>query len=396
MARNRKRAKAARAPPGAGRCRTAAPRPRHGVPRRPGPDRARRARRRARRGTAGARSPGAARLGTDAEAEAEARPSRSSSAKSSSPRQELDPTSAASVGGGRGGRRRRGGAGPAARLAAPATAAARPAHREHHRNRLINFLQGSWRELQRVQWPDRRQVMQATGVVIGFVIVAGVFLGVADLLAEKLVKLILKASKQQRTCSAGTSSTHIQATKTRSSTTSSTASSRSTSSAPCASIVVPTESVSEMKDNQKVMVEKRTMPGYVLVHMDLNEDSWSLVKGTPGRHRVRRSLERAGAADAGRGRPPPAPGAGRAATQPSPVLDRRVGQGDLRSAVGLLRRDLGGQRGRPASSRSWCRSSAARRRSRSVSTRSRRSRFMGPLTRPCGLARGLPKWQRRF
>ncbi|HEY1524019.1 MAG TPA: transcription termination/antitermination protein NusG [Solirubrobacteraceae bacterium] len=47
-------------------------------------------------------------------------------------------------------------------------------------------------------------------------------------------------------------------------------------------IVVPTESVSEMKDNQKVTVEKRTMPGYVLVNMDLNEDSWMLVKGTPG------------------------------------------------------------------------------------------------------------------
>ena len=47
-------------------------------------------------------------------------------------------------------------------------------------------------------------------------------------------------------------------------------------------IVVPTESVSEMRDNQKVTVEKRTMPGYVLVNMDLNEDSWSLVKNTPG------------------------------------------------------------------------------------------------------------------
>jgi preprotein translocase SecE subunit len=58
-------------------------------------------------------------------------------------------------------------------------------------NRLINFLQGSWRELQRVQWPDRRQVMQATGVVIGFVIVAGVFLGVADFLAGKLMNYIL-------------------------------------------------------------------------------------------------------------------------------------------------------------------------------------------------------------
>jgi transcription termination/antitermination protein NusG len=47
-------------------------------------------------------------------------------------------------------------------------------------------------------------------------------------------------------------------------------------------VVVPTESVSEMKDNQKVTVEKRTMPGYVLVNMELDEDSWTLVKGTPG------------------------------------------------------------------------------------------------------------------
>ena len=47
-------------------------------------------------------------------------------------------------------------------------------------------------------------------------------------------------------------------------------------------IVVPTETVSEMKDNQKVTVEKRTMPGYVLVNMDLNEDSWQVVKGSPG------------------------------------------------------------------------------------------------------------------
>ena len=45
---------------------------------------------------------------------------------------------------------------------------------------------------------------------------------------------------------------------------------------------MPTETVQEMKDNQKISVEKRTMPGYVLVNMDLNEDSWQVVKGTPG------------------------------------------------------------------------------------------------------------------
>ncbi len=69
-----------------------------------------------------------------------------------------------------------------------------PAHgsRESLPTRMAGFVRGSWRELQRVQWPDRRQVAQATGVVLGFVIVAGCFLGVADLVASKLVNLILK------------------------------------------------------------------------------------------------------------------------------------------------------------------------------------------------------------
>jgi transcription termination/antitermination protein NusG len=47
-------------------------------------------------------------------------------------------------------------------------------------------------------------------------------------------------------------------------------------------IVVPTETITEIKDGQKESKEKRTMPGYVLVNMELNEESWSLVKNTPG------------------------------------------------------------------------------------------------------------------
>jgi preprotein translocase subunit SecE len=74
---------------------------------------------------------------------------------------------------------------------AVAAPAGTPARRPGTASRLINFLQGSWRELQRVQWPDRRQVMQATGVVIGFVIVAGVFLGVADVVASKVMNYVL-------------------------------------------------------------------------------------------------------------------------------------------------------------------------------------------------------------
>lgn len=57
--------------------------------------------------------------------------------------------------------------------------------------RFGNFLRGSWRELQRVQWPDRRQVAQATAVVVGFVLISGGFLGLADWLSSRIVDLIV-------------------------------------------------------------------------------------------------------------------------------------------------------------------------------------------------------------
>src|ERR1041385_486355 len=47
-------------------------------------------------------------------------------------------------------------------------------------------------------------------------------------------------------------------------------------------VVVPTEQVIETKDGQKVQTDKRVLPGYVLVNMDLNDDAWGVVKNTPG------------------------------------------------------------------------------------------------------------------
>jgi preprotein translocase SecE subunit len=57
--------------------------------------------------------------------------------------------------------------------------------------RFLVFLQACWAELQRVQWPDRRQVTQATAVVIGFVAIAGAYLGLADYVAKEIVEFIL-------------------------------------------------------------------------------------------------------------------------------------------------------------------------------------------------------------
>ena len=58
-------------------------------------------------------------------------------------------------------------------------------------NRVGTFLRNSWEELKRVQWPDRRQVAQATAVVAIFVIIIGAYLGLADWVFGKLVDAIL-------------------------------------------------------------------------------------------------------------------------------------------------------------------------------------------------------------
>ncbi|MGB4468432.1 MAG: transcription termination/antitermination protein NusG [Azovibrio sp.] len=46
-------------------------------------------------------------------------------------------------------------------------------------------------------------------------------------------------------------------------------------------ILVPVEEVVEMKNGQKSITERKFFPGYVLVEMEMNDDSWHLVKNTP-------------------------------------------------------------------------------------------------------------------
>ena len=46
-------------------------------------------------------------------------------------------------------------------------------------------------------------------------------------------------------------------------------------------IVVPTEEVAEIKNGQRKMVTRTVLPGYVLVRMDLTDESWSAVRHTP-------------------------------------------------------------------------------------------------------------------
>jgi preprotein translocase SecE subunit len=57
--------------------------------------------------------------------------------------------------------------------------------------RLFRFFKASWAELKRVRWPNRQQVAQGTAVTLGFVVIAGIYLGVADFIARKLVNFII-------------------------------------------------------------------------------------------------------------------------------------------------------------------------------------------------------------
>ena len=62
---------------------------------------------------------------------------------------------------------------------------------EREGSRLVEFLKAVWAELQRVQWPNRKQLTQLTGVVLFFVVVVGAYLGALDAVFSKLISSIL-------------------------------------------------------------------------------------------------------------------------------------------------------------------------------------------------------------
>lgn len=47
-------------------------------------------------------------------------------------------------------------------------------------------------------------------------------------------------------------------------------------------VVIPTEDVMEIKGGKKTVTPKKVFPGYILVEMELGDDSWYVVRNTPG------------------------------------------------------------------------------------------------------------------
>ena len=47
-------------------------------------------------------------------------------------------------------------------------------------------------------------------------------------------------------------------------------------------VIIPREQVSEVKKGKRRILERKFFPGYILVHMEMNDDTWLFVKKTPG------------------------------------------------------------------------------------------------------------------
>ena len=143
---------------------------------------------------------------------------------------------------------------------------AQPARKQ--RTGFRQFVRECIAELRKVQWPTRRQLWQASGVVIVVCIVLGVYIApsipcsLASRLADRPVRCPLimfhwyvintysgHENKVRQNLLHRVESMSQQQKIRR--------------------VVVPTEQVVETKDGQKIQVEKRTLPGYVLVHMEL-------------------------------------------------------------------------------------------------------------------------------
>ena len=160
---------------------------------------------------------------------------------------------------------------------------------ERQRGAVIGFLVSCWAELKRVQWPDRETLIQASAVTLLFIAVAAAYLGALDAAFNWLVQHHPRDASDERRATSdeplmfrwyviNTYSGHENKVKQNLEHRIETMGQRQR----VRQVVVPTEQVSELKDGQRVQIEKRTMPGYVLVQMEMTDDAWNLVKNTPG------------------------------------------------------------------------------------------------------------------
>jgi preprotein translocase subunit SecE len=58
--------------------------------------------------------------------------------------------------------------------------------------KIINFIKVSWQELQKVTWPDKKEIFASTLIVIIVTLFLMIYIGLVDFILSKAVKIIFK------------------------------------------------------------------------------------------------------------------------------------------------------------------------------------------------------------
>ena len=141
-------------------------------------------------------------------------------------------------------------------------------------------MQSSRIELRKVVWPNRQETVQVTLVVFVMIVVLGLFFWGAGFAARVHHALARRAAEvemalrwyvvhaysnfEHRVADALKDRIKLQGLQEK-----------------FGEILVPTEEVVEMRDGQKRKSDRKFFPGYVLVQMEMDEDTWHLVKEVP-------------------------------------------------------------------------------------------------------------------
>ena len=158
-------------------------------------------------------------------------------------------------------------------------------------SRIRRFIDEAWSELKKVSWPTREQVRNLTVLVFAVSFAVGVYITVLDAIFQSVIGLLVgrtmmteqtttettklpekrwyvihtysgyenkvKANLEHRIESMGMEDKIFQ-------------------------VLVPMEDEIEIRQGQRHTVQKKVYPGYVLVEMILDPDSWFVVRNTPG------------------------------------------------------------------------------------------------------------------
>ena len=155
-------------------------------------------------------------------------------------------------------------------------------------SRIRRFIEESWSELKKVTWPTREQTRNLTVLVFVISGAVGIFIAVFDTLFQELFKVVVHLmaeieaaavrAPEKRWYVIHTYSGYEKKVKTN-------LEHRIESMGmedKIFQVLVPEEDEIEIRSGQRVTVQKKVYPGYVLVEMILDPDSWFVVRNTPG------------------------------------------------------------------------------------------------------------------